>query len=78
MVDEIEGFRLDVSPQASLVHERLWALQSKIIDRRLTHLLALQGIAPEKNQFSAMTPKQVKALIDAGLDDLQKARKRYA
>lgn len=78
MVDEIEDFRCSVSHQATLVHERLWSLQSKIIDRRLTHLLALQGIAPEKNQFATMTTKQIKGLIEAGLEDLQQAKKRYA
>lgn len=75
MIDEIEEYRQSISRQASLVHERLWSLQVKIFDRRITHLMSLQGMAPEKSSLAGLTPKQLRGKLDeyqSELDDMKR------
>lgn len=60
MLEDIEELRQEMYPQAWKAHEQLWALQMKVIDRRITHLMTLQGMAPERNGLSQMTPQQLK------------------
>lgn len=60
MLEEIEELRQSISHQAWVAHERLWGLKLKVIDKRITHLMALQGMAPERSGLANMTPQQLR------------------
>lgn len=76
MVDEIDLIRREFPIQAWVPHERFMKLQLTIIDRRISHLLIMQGIAPEKGSLANLTPKELKKRIEGYQEELHEMMKK--
>ncbi len=78
LIGELQEIRDGISNSSWVCHERIAALQMKIFDRRITHMMALQGIAPEKNSLAALTKKDIQSKLDQYTEQLAEMKKRYA
>lgn len=76
-MQECEELRQGISQQAWLAHKQLVELQCKIFDRRLSHLLMMQQVAPEKNGLSQLDGKGLSDKLMAAQEDLDKLMKKY-
>jgi len=70
LVDEIVDIRAGIPNSSWVCHERLAALQLKIWDRRIAHLMTLQGLAPEKNSLAGVSQKELKIKMEKYQEEL--------
>lgn len=78
MLDDIEELRSCISSQAWAAHERLWGLKLKIVDKRITHLMALQGMAPERGGLANLTPAQLRDKLTEYQEELSKMAQQFS
>ena len=77
LVDELEDFRNQFPIQAWACHKAFIELQIKILDKRLSHLLMMQQVAPERNPLNQLDEKGLHAKVLTAQADLKKLAKSF-